>query len=337
MEFRRVDPRDERQFDAWFDILHRAELERDHGRDEGWLPQEWRARALDETEPNYHQLFTLSGPDGAVAIGALEVTREENLAWIRADLFVDPRQLRQGYGSTMLAYLEASARELGRTSVLFWVVEDAPERGHGSSRGFAPRHGYEVVEENIIREMTWPRPHGELDHLQSTWAPKARDYEILSWRGGAASELALGLAHLKGLMPVEVPDSGFGAEVEVWDEHRFRLYEERANAMGRDLLMAAARHRESGEVVGLSELTVSRERPETAYQWDTLVRRDHRGHSLGALLKIATMRLLQEGSYETKKIMTSNNTLNTAMIAVNDSLGAYPTGGVVVWRKKLTN
>jgi hypothetical protein len=85
----------------------------------------------------------------------------------------------------------------------------------------------------------------------------------------------------------------------------------------------------------LSELTVSRERPETAYQWDTLVMRAHRGHRLGALMKIATMRELEAGHYATTTIMTSNSSLNTAMIALNEQLGAYRAGGIVTWRKVL--
>jgi RimJ/RimL family protein N-acetyltransferase len=136
-------------------------------------------------------------------------------------------------------------------------------------------------------------------------------------------------------MPVEVPDAGYGAEEERWDEARVRHHERETDDMGRDLLVAVARHRPSGELVGYSELTVSREAPATAYQWDTLVVRTHRGHRLGALMKIATMQELEKGGYLTRRIMTSNNSLNTAMIAVNEALGFYPTGGIVTWHKAL--
>jgi hypothetical protein len=105
--------------------------------------------------------------------------------------------------------------------------------------------------------------------------------------------------------------------------------------MGRDLLVAAVRHRESGELVAYSELTVSRDQPQTAYQWDTLVVRRHRGHRLGGLLKVTTMRLLADGGYATTKITTFNSTLNTPMIAVNEALGARIAGAMVAWRKDL--
>jgi len=331
----RVDPRNEVEFLEWFDVLHRADLDRSQGRSEGWLADEWRARSEDETAATHHQLFSLRVEEHVVAIGALEVSRDDNLTWIRGDLFVDPPQRRKGYGSILLRYLETRARELGRSALLFWVTEDEHERSRGPNRFFAPRREYVAVEENIVRELDWPRPPGELDRLEATWSVEAAQYVVLSWRGAAQKEHVSGLAQLKTVMPIEVPDSGFGREEERWDERRVRQHERLADSMGRDLLVAIARQRSDGEVVGFSELTVSRERPKTAYQWDTLVRRDHRGHSLGGLLKIATMRLLSEGGYRTTTIKTSNNTLNMAMIAVNESLGAHPTGGIVVWRKVL--
>ncbi len=336
MLFQRVDATSDEEFAAWFDVLKRAELLRDHGRHEGWLPQEWRARAIDASSRAYHQLFRFGDdPRRPVAVAALEVTLEDNLHWIRGDLFVDPERRRRGYGSELLAHLEATARDLGRAALLFWVVEDATERGRGPSRTFATRHGYDVVEENVQRDLRWPRPPGELDRLEDEWRGSARDYEILSWRDGTPDALLEGRAHLMAIMPVEVPDAGFGLEEEHWDGARVRWHERRTDDMGRDLLVSVARATTSGELVGFSELTVSRERPGTAYQWDTLVTRAHRGHRLGGLMKIATMRLLEAGGYETHEIMTSNNERNVAMIAVNEALGARASGGVVTWRKRL--
>jgi hypothetical protein len=136
-------------------------------------------------------------------------------------------------------------------------------------------------------------------------------------------------------MPVETPHVDIDVEAEHWDAARVRLHEATTNQMGRDLLVAAVRHRASGELVGYSELTVSREQPQTAYQWDTLVVRSHRGHRLGGLLKVTTMRLLEAGRYPTTKITTFNSMLNGPMIAVNEALGARIAGAMVAWRKDL--
>ncbi|MGC2486420.1 MAG: GNAT family N-acetyltransferase [Acidimicrobiales bacterium] len=333
--FARVDARHDAEFAAWFDVLERSERAAHRGRRDGWLAQEWRARALDVAAPSYFAIYSYGDLLAPEAVGALEVTRVDNLEWIRGELFVDPLRRRQGHGSAALAHLEERARELGRRTLLFNVDEDELDRGAGPSRGFAPRYGYWVVEENVVRELAWPRPTGELNELTARFGPAARDYEILSWRNQAPSELVSGLARVKAVMPIEVPDAGYGAQEELWDDARVRHHEERIHEMGRDVLVGAARHRATGEIVGFSELTVSRDVPGTAYQWDTLVVRAHRGHHLGALLKIATMRLLESGGYATRTIYTSNNFLNVAMIAVNNALGARPTGGNVTWRKDL--
>ena len=287
--------------------------------------------------PAYHQLFSY-GDDllHPVAVAALEVTRDDNLHWIRGELFVDPLERRKGYGSAALEHLEATARNLGRPALLFWVMEGGRDDVREPNRGFAPRQGYVVVEENLRRELNWPRPDGQLDRLSSEWSPRAIAYEILSWRGATPDELLSERAHLIAVMPLEVPSPGFDYEEEKWDDERVRIHEQRTYDMGRDLLVAVARERASGTLVGFSELTVSREQPETAYQWDTLVLGAHRGHRLGGLMKIATMRLLAEGNYATRRISTSNSALNTPMIAVNEQLGAVVSGGIVTWRKELS-
>ncbi len=334
--FSRIDARNDELFDAWFDVLHRSELQRDQGRGSGWWPDEWRARAVDETAPIYTQLFSY-GDDLArpVAVGALEVTRDDNLHWIRGDLFVDPDHRRLGHGAVLLRHLEECARNLDRREILFWVMEGGHEYAHGPNRHFAPAQGYENIEESIRRDLAWPRPAGELDRLEAEWLPMAADYELLTWKSSSPEQYLDDRAHLSAVMPVEVPDAGFGIEEEKWDRHRVRLHEERINEMGRDLLASAALHKRSGTLVAFSELTVSREQPDTAYQWDTLVLRAHRGHRLGGLMKIATMRMLETGGYATQRISTFNASTNTAMIAVNELFGAHVTGCTVTWRKSL--
>jgi GNAT superfamily N-acetyltransferase len=335
VEFARVDPHDDVEFAAWFGVLSRSESLRLDGREGGWRPEEWRARALDEAGAVHHRLYRYGERDAPVAVGDLELTRDDNLTWTRGDLFVEPARRREGHGSAMLMHLEACARELGRETLVIHAEEGAREMGSGPSRGFAPLFGYEVAEENVTRHLNWPLEPGELARLEGSFAASVAHYEILSWREGAPSELLLALGAVRSRMPVEVPDAGIDAEEEHWDEARVRHHEHVVHEMGRDLLSAAARHRASGDLVGFSELTVSREQPGTAYQWDTLVLSAHRGHHLGALLKMATMRLLEAGGYDTHTIYTSNNALNAAMIAVNEELGFRPAGASVTWRKKL--
>ena len=336
MQFTRIDANDDEHFHAWFAVLQRSEQSRDGEPGQGWHPDEWRARSLDESAPRVFRLYSYGPtPEHPVAVGALEVTRDDNLSFIEGNLFVDPAQRRRGYGSALLKELETAASELDRPTLVIFVIEGSREIGSGPNRAFAARHGYRVAEENVRRDLEWPRPDGELEDLRTTWSPYATDYEIISWTNGTPDELVDARAHLSAIMPAETPHVDIDVEAEHWDASRVRVHETTTNEMGRDLLVAAARHRATGELVGYSELTVSREQPQTAYQWDTLVVRSHRGHRLGGLLKVATMQLLESGGYATQKITTFNSTLNGPMIAVNEALGARVAGAMVAWRRDL--
>ncbi len=333
----RVDARDENQFGPWYAVLHASEIDRDRESKRSWYPDEWRAGAIDERAAKYQQLFSWGeSVEHPVAIGSLEVTRDDNRDSTTATLFVAPNHRRRGHGTSMRRALEERALLLQRPAISFAVTESAHEMGCGVSRAVAPRWGYALDEENIRRDIDWPRPAGELDRLASLWQRSASAYDVRSWRGPTPDALAEDRAHLGSIMPIEAPHGALGADVERWDVVRLREYERTIDEMGRDLLTAAAVHRPTDRLVGFSDLTVSRHHPEVAYQWDTLVTAPHRGHRLGGLMKIATMRLLERGGDATVAITTFNLASNQPMIALNDALGARVTGCSLSWATILT-
>ena len=97
--------------------------------------------------------------------------------------------------------------------------------------------------------------------------------------------------------------------------------ERRYATSGRTQVVAAARHRPTGGLVGYSYLSVARAEPDTAYQEDTLVVADHRGHRLGLALKLDTLTRLRATSPTTRRMLTWNATTNAPMLAVNAALG----------------
>ena len=333
MSLRLVNAHDEREFAQWFEVLRRSERERDGDGEGGWLPDELRARSLDTNAPVYLQLFAFDVNQLTVATAWLEITRNDNVATAFATLEVDPRHRRRGHGTRALAALERRAVAQGRTTLVVSTKETRVEWGQGASRTFAPRHGYFLSEENVGRDLSWPRPAGALDEHDARWSPYAHDYEILSWRGAVDDALLVDRAYLSSVMPVEAPHGDRPVEVEQWNAERVRAHERTVDAMGRDLLVSVARHRASLRLVGFSELTISRERPGLAYQWDSLVLRAHRGHRLGGLMKVANLRQLERFAYATTRIATFNEVSNHAMINVNEQLGATVNGGYLLWAK----
>ena len=336
MLFQRIDATDDLAFASWFDVFSRSEMARPGRQGQGWHPEEWRARSINENAAKIWHLLTLGEThDHPLGVAAVEVGRDDNLHWVRGELHVDPPVRRRGIGTALLAQLENYTRQLGRPRLVVGVMEGAEEVGRAPNRFFAPQHGYSVADEAVRRDLAWPRPDGALDELDAAWRQHAGGYEILSWTGPTPARWVGERAHLSAVMPAEAPYANLDVEAELWDESRVRQHEEETDAMGRELFVAAARHIASDALVGYSELTVSRDFTDNAYQWDTLVVGAHRGHRLGGLLKVATMRLLEESRLPVKVISTFNSSLNEAMIRVNEQLGAHVAGSSVMWRKDL--
>jgi GNAT superfamily N-acetyltransferase len=68
-------------------------------------------------------------------------------------------------------------------------------------------------------------------------------------------------------------------------------------------------------------LVVAGTDPGRAYQWDTLVLPEHRGHRLGLALKVANLARMQAGHPDRTELHTFNAEDNPPMAAVNDALG----------------
>ena len=97
----------------------------------------------------------------------------------------------------------------------------------------------------------------------------------------------------------------------------------------------AARERSSGRLVAYSDLAWTRHDPENAFQWDTLVLREHRGHRLGALVKVAKLERLLAEAPDARRVHTWNADENTHMVAINAAMGFAPAQRESAWRLDL--
>ncbi len=110
-------------------------------------------------------------------------------------------------------------------------------------------------------------------------------------------------------------------EDEKFDLQRMRDFQAAREGRKDACYRVIARHRETGEVGGHTVVVVNPLQPEEGTQADTAVSRDHRGHRLGMLLKIAMMRWLAEVEPQLKVLETWNNVENRYMIDVNEAIG----------------
>jgi GNAT superfamily N-acetyltransferase len=290
-------------------------------------PIEELAPLLDPSSPHggERRVLHLGCVDGR-AVGAvqLHVPVVDNLASCSVDVLIPPQERRRGHGRALLAEALAAVADLGRTRVFFESPSPYPD-------GPAPAERLlrEVGARPVLKEV-----RRLLDLSQEPPVPPAAPppgYRLVRWVDRVPDELVDDMAHLMHRMSTDAPLGEMDWEPEVWDAARYRAREAEAMAQGRTRV-ATLVVSEAGRAVGFTDIGVSRFLPETAYQWETLVDREHRGHGLGLLLKAHNHRLLAERSPRTRWLNTWNAETNTHMVAINEQLGFRPVEYWTEWQ-----
>ena len=335
----RVDPHDEQAFGEWFAVGEAAERH-DRPDEPGWLLHEQRSTSLDGTRPGTDTVRVVLGAyDGDRLVGAarIELPQRDNLHLAELDLTVHPSARRRGVARALQAELERLAREHGRTTLLGYADEPPGSEGRSGNRAAALALGYAVVQQEVRRDIDLPLPASRVEELERACRPYAADHVLRTWHDAAPDDLVDDLAELMRQMSTDVPKDEMDWREEVWDPARVRRNEGLSLAMDRSWVAAGAVHEATGRMVAFTVMGWPRAEPARAYQWETLVSADHRGHRLGTLVKLAALQELAARSPRSRFITTWNAQENAPMIAVNDALGARVNGRLVVLQKVLAD
>ena len=245
---------------------------------------------------------------------------------------VHPAYRRRGHGRTLFDFLVERARVEGRTRLLTEVAEPLVDGDSAPGPAFATRLGATRALDEIRRMLRLDHlDDARLEALEAEARSRSAGYETVSWIGPTPGDLVDDHAQLMGRMSVDAPMGELGWEPEAWDAGRVREQERLLTKQRRTRLMTAVRHEESGRLVAFSALGVSQLRSDPAYQWDTIVLREHRGHRLGMLAKVVNTRLLRKEVPEARRVVTWNAESNTHMVAINDVLGFRPVERLAEW------
>ena len=88
-----------------------------------------------------------------------------------------------------------------------------------------------------------------------------------------------------------------------------------------------------GSLAGYTQMSGSRDQA-AIFQWDTLVRPEHRGRRLGLAMKIANLRWLQT-RHDASIVHTWNSEVNAPMLAVNRAMGFRPVEYLGEWQREV--
>lgn len=308
----------------------------------------------EEHLPHYNDPFNprrilVARVDGEIVGAAFYETVSEDddkdSAWITVQVL--PEFRGRGIGTALADRAEAIATDDGRAKALaFMGVQDvpgerlAPPTGFGSVPAaqrdvrFALARGYSF--EQVERISRLPLPVDGLDELvDRAAAASGPDYRALQWVGRAPEHWREDFAVLATRMSTDAPSAGLETPEDVWTVERIAAAAERDKDNPRTRLETVIEHVPSGRLVGFTVLSVPAEQGRPVDQWATLVLKEHRGHRLGMLLKVANLQFLQEVAPGHPSVITFNAEENRHMLSVNESVGFVPIGSEAAWRKDL--
>ncbi|GEL94108.1 GNAT family N-acetyltransferase [Cellulomonas composti] len=291
-------------------------------------------------------------PDQVLGWGVLNLPQRENTSWAYLQVGVLPAARGRGIGTALYDALFAIALEDDRT--VFWTeTEHASEAPAGPDALVAPTGSGRVPADDagvrFARSRGWRleqvERHSRLelpvdaDRLARQRADAAAvagaGYRTISWTGPTPALWQDAMALLRTRMSAGVPLAGLVYEEDQWDAARVRDHDDQLVARGMQIMVTAALHEESGELVAYSEFEIPSVTWDFVYQGDTFVLPPHRGHRLGMLVKAVNLQRLAADLPDVRRVSTWNAEENDHMLAINVALGFRPAGCCGSWQLKV--
>lgn len=334
IEVEAIDPHDTASFDAWFAVWRTIDGEQ-YPDGPGWQYEEVLAMALD-TKGAYERRPLVARRAGVVvgAVG-LELTRHENHHLARVDVRVLPEHRRLGVGTALVETSERIAAAEGRTELA--AKDEVPVRPDyvDSAEPFARHLGFTVAQRMVRRRIDLPLDAEHAEALRNDPRAIPSGYTLATFGNQWPDEYLDDRCELGRRMSTDMPAGEQVLDEQVWDAARVRALEASIAAQNRAKVTTAARHDASGRLVGFTEVAIPLGAPESAWQHDTLVMREHRGHGLGFAMKVANCFAIHERHPAVRRVNTWNAEENTPMIAVNEDLGFHVEAHSTDWHRPI--
>jgi len=288
---------------------------------------EMRLRHAWDGEPGRHFLVQVDGEHVGSAYLHFSNLDNLDLAWLGAT--IHPGHRRLGAGTAAYQQLGVLAREMGRTKLGTDGWDDERTRGFAAARGWEQK-SVAVNRRHFVQELE----PGLIDRLYTEALAHADDYELVRIEGPTPGDLLPALAEATAAIN-DAPLDDLDIEDEVYTADRVRDFETTQIARGFRIYRIIARHRASGEIAGLTVVTVDSESPAVGNQQDTSVVKSHRGHRLGLLLKADMVRWLAEKEPQLETIDTWNAGSNAHMVGINERLGYRIMGRELQYQRRI--
>lgn len=320
METRRLDAFDDQQMRAFYDVTWRAEMEDGRPWNGHWTHAELASNLRESLGDHRMEGVQVLDDDGTVvAAGVVGYTLLDNTdkAWVYP--MVDPLRRRQGFGTALLAGLVDRCRELGRSVVTTSASYAGPERDDAPSVRFAAATGFHVSNTEITRRLRLPVADALLDEVDADSLAHAAGYAVETYVDEVPDHLLASYCGLVNQLVVDAPTGEVDYEASATTPEMAKERFAQNQRLGRTVFYSLAV--QDGAAVAQSDLAVQPGDSHKALQWATYVHRDHRGHRLGAAVKVANLRAIQQARPDVVEIDTQNAETNAHMVSINQRLG----------------
>jgi GNAT superfamily N-acetyltransferase len=317
MPFVRVQPDDLEAVGAVVEILEASRRIDDPNTPEkilevhrDWLRYGW------DLHPDEQYLYVPQNGGDPVGVLAIDLPFRDNRHLVWSEITVRPDARRQGHGTAMMAEVLRRTREAERTTVWMGCPADDP-----AAASFLARGGFRYASHDARRRQRLADVDpAEIARLREQAEAAASEYDLERLTPPLSEELLAEIAVVAESIN-DAPMGDLSWEREVFDADLVRDIEAAREGRGDRMYRVVARHRGTGALGGHTMMMTTPQRPTWAFQGDTAVAREHRGHRLGLLLKIEMMAWLAEVEPQVELVETWNQADNTHMISVNEALG----------------
>ncbi|MGW5420384.1 GNAT family N-acetyltransferase [Streptomyces sp. NPDC003943] len=263
-------------------------------------------------------------------VGALRLALPEGAPSARVDqLVVHPALRRRGIGRALHDHALSLARKHGRSSLAATVVESlpaGPPQDPAPAAFAAATGGSRAGIPAGVHQWLDLRRH---DPLAGGVPAVPAGYSLVTWGTITPDEYAVPVSRLELSLGDAAADR---AEEDVRTSYA-RQFETMRVGRGRRAHHTGVVHQESGTLAGYTSVSKTAGNPEYALQGMTVVHRDHRGHRLGLLLKLANLAYVLRHEPEVRLIETANAEDNHPVIALNAAMGFEPYDRWVFWTR----
>lgn len=309
------------------------------------------AELLPHYQPDEHELrfMWLAALDGeTVGRVGVDIPLEDDSR--AAYWSIELRPAFWGHGVEDAAYrlVEQTARTHGRTVLQSWVERAEspgpriePPTGFGSIAAddgftrFLLQHGYSLEQVERVSHLVLAGVRPRLEELLAEAEAASSGYRVVQWMLPTPPEFLEATALMKSRMSTDAPSADLDVEEQVWDAERVVQHNQRYLDGGMTMQVTAAQHIESGALVAFNELVASGDLSAPSHQEDTLVLREHRGHRLGLLVKVAGLLSWLDAVPDSPRVITYNAEENRPMLDINEKIGFVPIAYEGAWKKVL--